>query len=94
MTASYTKYVHHGKVVFVRKDLKGLHQKFCLCYQCARFKPGQPDNCEIAQAVFGNCVKFGIVTPLWECPVFERGEPQFAPADSPIPPVVRPASIL
>lgn len=25
-------------------------------------------NCEIANAVFENCAKFGIVTPVWECP--------------------------
>lgn len=64
-------YNHHGCNVTVRSDLKGRHQEHCLCYApCEKFKPGQPDNCPIAQAVYENCVKFNIVTPMWECPEF------------------------
>lgn len=66
------KYEHHGKVVSVRSDLKGRHADFCLCYACRKFVPNSPsDNCPIAQATFANCVKFGIVTPMWECPEYE-----------------------
>lgn len=57
------------KVVSV---LKGLHRNCCLCFSCGKFKPGDPDNCPIAEAVFANCVKFGIVTPMWECPKFRH----------------------
>jgi hypothetical protein len=30
------------------------------------------ENCEIAQVVYENCVRFGIISPVWECPEFKR----------------------
>jgi hypothetical protein len=71
MTIEIEVYEHHGAKVAVRPDLKGKHREHCLCFQnCARFKPGQDDNCEIAKALFENCVKFNVVTPVWECPKY------------------------
>lgn len=68
-----TSYVHHGQRVSVQYHLQGKHRAHCLCFQgCQRFKPGQPDNCEIAQATYENCVKFGTVTPVYECPKFAQ----------------------
>ena len=67
---SYVKYNHHGRNVWVREDLKGEHIGHCLCYKCDNFKPNCSDNCHIAQAVYENCVEFGLVTPVWECPNF------------------------
>jgi hypothetical protein len=58
--------------VFVDEDLKGKHREHCLCHKCEKFKPGSADNCKIASAVFGNCVKFSIVTPVWECPEYRQ----------------------
>lgn len=67
------KYNHHGADVSVRSDLKGRHVEHCLCWQgCKHFAPGKPENCEIAQAVYKNCVQFNIVTPMWECPRFAQ----------------------
>jgi hypothetical protein len=67
------KYEHHGKEVFVMSHLKGKHREHCLCFQnCKYFKPNTQENCKIAQAVFENCVKFGTITPMWECPEYER----------------------
>lgn len=67
----YVEYEHYGNKVKVRKELKGHHRRYCLCHEhCVHFKPNTDDNCEIAQAVYDNCVKFGIVTPMWECPKF------------------------
>jgi len=68
------KYEHHGTLVNVDMDLKGLHREHCLCFQgCNFFKPeDHANNCEIANAVFKNCVDFNIVTPVWECPKFEK----------------------
>lgn len=66
------EYVHHGNKVKVRKELKGHHRRFCLCHEpCAHFKPGEEDNCPIARELYKNCVKFELVTPVWECPKFE-----------------------
>jgi hypothetical protein len=72
MEKQIEKYEHHGELVSVFSEVRGKHREFCLCFQgCARFKPGQPDNCEIAQATFENCVKYNTVTPMWECPKYE-----------------------
>lgn len=66
-------YVHHSREVSVMSHLKGKHREHCLCFQgCSRFKPNTPENCAIAQAIYDNCVRFDIVTPVWECPKFER----------------------
>jgi hypothetical protein len=68
------QYEHHGVIVKVLDSMKGKHREFCLCHcACKYFKPGSSENCEIAQAVFENCIKFGIVTPMWECPKYESG---------------------
>jgi hypothetical protein len=68
---TYEQYEHHGKIVNVRSDLKGKHREHCLCYGCEKFKPdGGADQCPIAAAVYANCVQFGIVSPVWECPDF------------------------
>ena len=66
------RYVHHGQVVSVREDLKGTHREHCLCFQCANFKPDDAlHNCPIAQDTYMNCVKHGVVTPVFECPKFK-----------------------
>lgn len=65
-----TGYNHHGHCVKVAAVLKGHHRDCCLCHSCGKFKPGDAGNCAIAAAVYANCVKFGIVTPMWECPKF------------------------
>lgn len=67
----YETYSHHGKEVNVKKNLKGKHREYCLCYVCNKFNPEDREkNCPIANEVYDNCVKFNIVTPVWECPDF------------------------
>jgi len=68
----YEKYKHHGAEVWVRSDLKGKHRDYCLCWSCNQFHPGQKINCPAAQVLYQNCVTFDVVTPVWECPNFER----------------------
>ena len=67
------EYEHHGRLVKVQRHLKGKHREHSLCggEGCIKFKPNSPKNCRIAQAVFENCKRFGIVTPMWECPEFK-----------------------
>lgn len=69
---NYTQYDHHGNRVWVRADLRGRHRNHCLCQVCTYFQPGTLLNCEIAQATYENCVKYGTVTPIWECPKFAK----------------------
>ena len=66
-----TTYAHHGAMVQVRRNLKGQHRKHSLCYQCEYFKPETLNNCHISQAIFDNCVKLHVTTPVWECPSFK-----------------------
>lgn len=66
-------YIHHGRKVAVDVLLKGLHRDFCLCYKCDLFHPEhRPGNCWIANDTYDNCVKNDIVTPVWECPEFQK----------------------
>lgn len=68
---AYVRYAHHGVDVAVREDLRGKHKKHCLCFLCELFTPDDREsNCEIANALYANCVKFGVVTPVYECPKF------------------------
>ncbi len=64
-------YKHHGWTVFVDSELKGKHRDHCLCFKCDKFKPNTSENCPIAQATFENCVRYGITTPMYECPEYE-----------------------
>ena len=70
------QYTHHGVVVHVDESLKGKHRAHCLCWSCEKLKPGQPDNCPIAQELYEFCVKHNTVTPVYECPVFEPNNNQ------------------
>ena len=66
------KYNHHGTEVSVQSHLRGRHREHCLCFQdCKFFKPATDDNCEIAQANYELCVKYGTTQPMWECPKYE-----------------------
>jgi hypothetical protein len=64
-------YEHHGVTVAVQSHLKGKHREHCLCYQgCKWFKPGEDDNCFIAQELYEFCVNNNMTTPVFECASF------------------------
>ncbi len=65
-------YEHHGILVMVKSEFKGTHRDICLCHECSRFKPGQDDNCPKAERLYKLCCKYGLVTPVFECPVFRN----------------------
>ena len=70
-----TKYSHHGQEVSVMRDNKGKHVENCLCWQnCKHFKPGEKDNCRIANLNYALCLAFNLVTPVWECPEYENDQ--------------------
>ena len=61
--------MHHGRLVWVDEELKGLHRDYCLCYSCDKFFPDSVEaNCKTAKAVYQLCVAEGLVLPVWECP--------------------------
>ena len=74
VTPIYTQYEHHGRLVWVRLDLKGTHRNLCLCFSCQKFTPEDREkNCPISNDTFENCVKHGLTTPVTECPEFFCG---------------------
>ena len=69
----YVRILHHGNTVWVRTDLMGRHRDYCLCHKCKKFKPEvRRENCTIANEVYAVDCRFGLVTPVWECPEFEE----------------------
>lgn len=65
-------YNHHGRDVHVISELKGKHREHCLCFQCEKFNEDRSKNCHIANKLFKSCVRFGVVTPVYECPEYVR----------------------
>ena len=66
------QYVHHGNQVYVDRGQQGLHRHFCLCHTCKAFKPNTSGNCMIAETLYKVCKDHGLVTPVWECPKYQR----------------------
>ena len=67
----YEKYNHHGIDVWVRIDLKGKHRDICLCFNCKKLNiEDREKNCPIANATYKNCERYGLTTPVTECPYF------------------------
>jgi len=64
------KYEHYGVEVSVVSALRGRHRSICLCYNCMFFKPASNENCSIAQMNFEMDVKYHLITPVIECPVY------------------------
>ena len=67
-------YVHHGVIVAVDKSLKGKHREHCLCFQCAKFAPNTPENCDYAEQNFRACKINGMTMPVYECSHWHRKE--------------------
>ena len=71
----FIQYEHHFRKVWVRDDLKGKHREHCLCYRCKRFTEDPVgDPCLVAEELYDLCVKYGLTTPVYECPFFKLKE--------------------
>lgn len=71
--ATFEKYEHHGRNVWVNSALRGKGWEHCLCGHCKKLKIADKErNCATASALYALCVKHGLVTPVYECPDFER----------------------
>jgi len=67
----FEQYEHHGNDVWVRKELKGKHREYCLCFSCQRLDIMDPENnCVIAKKIFQLCIENELVLAVWECPEF------------------------
>jgi len=75
MDTRIQQYVHHGRLMSVRADLKGKHREYCLCYSCAALNlKDRNSNCSVANTLFSLGVLAGITTPVWECVRFVAAE--------------------
>ena len=73
MIGEYKYMIHHGRYVKALRKMAGKHRKHCLCHQgCKKFKPGSADNCPVAERLFKLDKKFDLVTPVYECPYYEK----------------------
>jgi hypothetical protein len=68
--SKYEQYIHHNIPVMVRKSLRGKHRDYCLCWDCRHFMPGDKLNCPAAKELHEFCQKWGMTTPVFECPNF------------------------
>ena len=76
-------YEHHGAQVAVRKGMKGKHREHCLCHICSLFNPrNRALNCEMANLLYDFDILLGLVTPVWECPMFTEKEELNAEVDT------------
>lgn len=86
LTDDIEQYEHHKTEVSVRTSLKGLHRRMCLCYICKKSphlrSAATRRECRIREELYRLCVKFGLTTPVFECPEFEdeRDPPDTPPA--------------
>jgi len=74
----FIQYEHHGQKVWVDSELKGTHRSHCLCFSCGWFRylvNGEPRKCERAAELYEFCKKLNMVTPVFECPVFDPSYP-------------------
>lgn len=53
MEKAIIEYEHHGRSVKVRKDLKGLHRDYCLCFRCGVFKASASNEKLLAELQSG-----------------------------------------
>jgi hypothetical protein len=67
----YQQYEKGRTKVWVRENLKGRQKEFCMCWDCAAFRPEADDRgCPIIKDVLDLAARKTIVLPVWECPEF------------------------
>jgi hypothetical protein len=63
------KETHYDKEVFVNPTTEPLRKTECLCLNCGNLKPGQSDNCPIAQAFYKVCFRENVALMVTRCPL-------------------------
>ena len=63
--------VFHGKRAWAHPIMDSLRREECLCLNCDNLKPGQSDNCHIAQTFYEVCVKENVALAVTRCPFWE-----------------------
>jgi len=58
----------YWRQVQVSKKLEELRPTHCLCMSCVRLKPGQLNNCPIAQGLYNVCAGNDVALAVTRCP--------------------------
>jgi len=68
------KELHYGHEVWVNKTTEKLRRSECLCLNCNNLKPGQSNNCQVAQSLYGICLKENIAMIITRCPNWKKSQ--------------------
>ena len=63
--------LHHEERVWVNPTTESLRRDECLCLNCERLRPGEDDNCPMAQEFFEICKSFSVALMVTRCCEFE-----------------------
>lgn len=59
---------HYGRNVWTNRLMDEARREHCLCLNCARMKPGEPDHCEIAQDLYAVSKTHDTAMMITRCP--------------------------
>lgn len=62
---------HYGKLVWVNPTTESVRREECLCLNCGNMKPGSPDHCRVAQALYQICVNDNVALTITRCPIWK-----------------------
>lgn len=65
------KEIYYGQKVWVNPTTESIRKEECLCLNCGSLKPGQSDNCPIAQSLYEVCVDRNVAIAITRCPVWK-----------------------
>jgi hypothetical protein len=57
----------YGLLVWENPTAEAIRKEECLCLNCGRMKPGQPDHCQVAAAFYEICKVNGNAFVLSRC---------------------------
>lgn len=63
-----------GKQVWAHDVMDGQRREHCLCMNCDKMKPGEPDHCRIAQKGYELCVTENVAFMMTRCPYWAPKE--------------------
>jgi hypothetical protein len=57
----------YGKTVWETPFMDKMRNEHCMCLNCDKLKPGEPDHCPIAQSFFEICQAHGNAMVMTRC---------------------------
>ena len=63
--------IHYGTKVWVNPTTEAVRKEECLCWNCEKLKPNQPDNCVKAEKLYQICKTEDLAVITCRCPAWE-----------------------